>query len=309
MKLKQNKRETDMTTLNIYLAKSRGFCMGVKRSINMAEQAREEIDDPITILNEIVHNNSVVAALDKKGIHRTRNLEEVDKGTLIISAHGVAPSVIDTAESKGLNVIDSTCPLVKHLHKAADHYIEQGYTLLIHGDPKHDEMKGVKGRHPDKIHVIKEINKPEDLPDIEGKVALISQSTQSLELFDKASALVKNKYADVEIKNTICGATRKRQNAITDLSPKVDLILVVGSKTSANSMRLVSISNKTGTEAYLIDSAEEIDPEWLKGIENIGVTAGASTPDQIVDTVVEKIKKIRMNNGSCEVNIYDDRKN
>ena len=132
-----------MTTLNIYLAKSRGFCMGVKRSINMAEQARDEIDDTITILNEIVHNNSVVADLDRKGIHRTRDLEEISQGTVIISAHGVAPSVIETAKSKGLNVIDSTCPLVKHLHKAADHYVEQGYTLLIHGDPNHDEMKGL----------------------------------------------------------------------------------------------------------------------------------------------------------------------
>lgn len=300
---------TKVRILNIFLAKARGFCMGVERSISMAEKAREEIEGDITILNEIVHNNSVVAELERKGIGRTTKLDEVENGTLIISAHGVAPSVIEKACVKGLNVIDSTCPLVKVIHKSADYFINRNFTVLVHGDPKHDEMKGVKGRNPEKIHVIKEITKPDDLPDIDGKVALISQSTQSLELFEKAAELVRQKYPEAKIKNTICDATRKHQAAIIELAPRVDLVLVVGSQTSANSKRLVSISKKTGTETYLIDSANQLKPEWFSGIENVGITAGASTPDHIVKEVVEGIKKIAGKYGIKEVKIYDGKEN
>ncbi|UCC80026.1 MAG: 4-hydroxy-3-methylbut-2-enyl diphosphate reductase [Candidatus Zixiibacteriota bacterium] len=296
-----------MATLNIYLARARGFCMGVERSISMAEKAREEIEGDITILNEIVHNNSVVAELERKGIARTTNLDDIKNGTLIISAHGVAPSVIEKARKIGLNVIDSTCPLVKVIHKSADYFINRNFTVLVHGDPNHDEMKGVKGRNPEKVHVIKEITKPEDLPDIDGKVALISQSTQSLELFEKAAELVRQKYPEAKIKNTICDATRKHQAAIIELAPRVDLVLVVGSQTSANSKRLVSISKKTGTETYLIDSAEELEPEWFSGIENVGITAGASTPDKIISQVVERIKDIAADKGVYETKIYDEK--
>ena len=293
--------------MNIYLAKARGFCMGVERSINMAEQARNDLDGSITILNEIVHNNSVVNSLERIGIKRTTDLDAVSDGTLIISAHGVSPSVIDKAKSKGLTVINSTCPLVKVLHKSAEYFIKRGYTIIVHGDPKHDEMKGVRGHNPDKIHVIKDIISFDDLPEIDGKVALISQSTQSLEFFDRASKLVEQKYDDVKIKNTICEATRKRQTAIVDLAPTVDLVIVVGSPTSANSMRLMSMSIKKGTEAHLIDSLNDLKPEWFQEVENIGVTAGASTPDDIVGKVVSRIKEIGFKNGAREVNIYDDK--
>lgn len=300
---------TKVKSLNIFLAKARGFCMGVERSIGMAEKAREEIAGNITILNEIVHNNSVVTDLENKGIGRTTDLNEVKNGTLIISAHGVAPSVIEKAREMGLNVIDSTCPLVTVIHKAAEYFIKRDYTVLIHGDPNHDEMKGVKGRDRGKIHVIREITNAEDLPDVEGKVALISQSTQSLELFEKAAEIVSKKYKEVKIRNTICDATRKHQAAILELAPKVDLVLVVGSQTSANSKRLVSISKRTGTETYLIDRAGELKPQWFSGIENIGITAGASTPDHIVKEVVEGIKKIAAESGIKEVRIYDGKEN
>lgn len=300
---------TKVETLNIYLARARGFCMGVERSIGMAEKAREEIEGDITILNEIVHNNSVVMDLERKGIGRTTNLDEVKNGTLIISAHGVAPSVIEKARQMGLNVIDSTCPLVTVIHKAAEYFIKRNFTVLVHGDPNHDEMKGVKGRNRGKIYVIKEITKPEDLPEIEGKVALISQSTQSMELFEKAAEIVSRKYKEVRIRNTICDATRKHQAAILELAPIVDLVLVVGSQTSANSKRLVSISKRTGTETYLIDSAEELKPGWFSGIENVGITAGASTPDHIVKEVVEGIRQIAMESGIKEVRINDGKGN
>jgi 4-hydroxy-3-methylbut-2-enyl diphosphate reductase len=281
--------------------------MGVERSISMAEDAREKIDGEITILNEIVHNDLVVKDLDLKGINRTRDLEEVDDGTLIISAHGVAPSVIERAEEKGLEVIDSTCPLVTVLHKSADYFIRRGYTVIVFGDPHHDEMQGVEGRNPEKIIVLKNISSLDDLPDIDGDVALISQSTQSMELFEKAAELVEKKYKGVKIKNTICDATRKRQTSVLDLAPRVDLVIVVGSQTSANSQRLAQISKKSGTPAYLIDDASEFDPGWLNGVEDIGITAGASTPDWAVNRVIDRIKELALSSGRGQVQVFDEK--
>ena len=293
--------------MNIHLAKARGFCMGVERSISMAEEARGNIDGEITILNEIVHNNSVVMELEKKGIGRTGNLESVQSGTLIISAHGVAPSVIGDAKNRGLNVVDSTCPLVTVLHKAADYFIKRDYTVIVFGDGDHDEMKGVRGHNPEKIIVLKKIDSLEDLPEIDGKVAFISQSTQSMEFFEKAAALVQQKYKEVRVKNTICDATRQRQTSILDLAPRMDLMIVVGSQTSANSQRLAQISQKSGTPAYLIDNAAEIKPNWLIDVENLGITAGASTPDWVVMEVVETIKKLAHESGSAGVKVLDEK--
>jgi 4-hydroxy-3-methylbut-2-enyl diphosphate reductase len=271
----------------------------------MAVEAREKIDGTITILNEIVHNNSVVEDLDRRGLSRTTDLEKVDDGTLIISAHGVSPSVIKHAEDKGLNVIDSTCPLVTVLHKSAEYFIKRSYTVIVFGDPKHDEMQGVQGRNPEKIIVIKEIDSVDVLPEIEGKVAFISQSTQSLERFDKAAEIVQQKYDDVKIKNTICDATRKRQTAIIELAPNVDIVIVVGSQTSANSKRLAQIAKKSGAPAYLIDNYEEIEESWFNDVENVGITAGASTPDDLVQKVVNKLKEMANQKGVTEVNIFN----
>jgi 4-hydroxy-3-methylbut-2-enyl diphosphate reductase len=293
--------------MNIHLAKARGFCMGVERSIGMAEETREKLDGEITILNEIVHNNSVVADLEQKGIGRTNDLDRVDRGTLIISAHGVAPSVIQHAKDRGLNVVDSTCPLVTVLHKAADYFIKRDYTVIVFGDENHDEMKGVKGHNPEKILCLKKIESLEDLPEIEGKVAFISQSTQSMESFDKAAELVESKYNEVRIKNTICDATRQRQTSILDLAPRMDLMIVVGSPTSANSQRLAQISQKSGTPAYLIDNAAEVKSWWLEDVESLGITAGASTPDWVVMEVVETIKTMALSSGSTSVEVYDEK--
>jgi 4-hydroxy-3-methylbut-2-en-1-yl diphosphate reductase len=281
--------------------------MGVERSIGMAEEARDQLDGEITILNEIVHNNSVVQALENKGIGRTVDLDRVAAGTLIISAHGVAPNVISDARNRGLNVIDSTCPLVTVLHKAADYFIKRDYTVIVFGDGDHDEMKGVKGHNPDKILVLKKIDTLDDLPEIEGKVAFISQSTQSMENFDKAAALVEQKYSEVRIKNTICDATRQRQTSMLDLAPRMDLMIVVGSQTSANSQRLAQISQKSGTPAYLIDNAAEIKPNWLADVKNLGITAGASTPDWVVMDVVDTIKRIANDNGIDDISVVDEK--
>jgi 4-hydroxy-3-methylbut-2-enyl diphosphate reductase len=293
--------------MNIHLAKARGFCMGVERSISMAEKARAATGGNITILNEIVHNHSVVNELERRGIHRTTRLEDVKSGTLIVSAHGVAPSVIDTARRSGLDVIDSTCPLVTVIHKSVDYFIKRDYTVIVFGDPNHDEMKGVKGRNPGKIIVLDVIENSADLPEIDGKVALVSQSTQSMELFEKAAQLVQAKYKEVRIKNTICNATRQRQSSMLELAPRMDLMIVVGSPTSANSKRLVQMSQRSGTPTYLIDNAAEIKPSWLHDLDEVGITAGASTPDWVVGEVVETVKKLALENGTPLVNVHDEK--
>jgi 4-hydroxy-3-methylbut-2-enyl diphosphate reductase len=293
--------------MNIHLAKARGFCMGVERSISMAEDARSKLPGNITILNEIVHNHSVVKSLEDKGINRTKELNDIQSGTLIISAHGVAPKVMEDARSRALSVIDSTCPLVKVLHKSADYFIKRDYTVIVFGDENHDEMKGVKGHAPDKIIVLNKIDTLEDLPEIDGRVALICQSTQSMELFEKAALLVESKYEEVRIKNTICDATRQRQASILDLAPRMDLIIVVGSQTSANSQRLVQIAQRAGTPAYLIDNSLEIREWWLNEVKNLGITAGASTPDWVVMEVVETIKKMAASNGGGPVIVIDEK--
>ena len=297
-------READM---NIHLARARGFCMGVERSIGMAEAARKNLNGEITILNEIVHNNSVVQNLENKGIGRTNDLDLVGSGTLVISAHGVAPRVIARAREKGLNVIDSTCPLVTVIHKSADYFIKRGYTVIIFGDENHDEMKGVKGHDPERIIVLNKIDSLDDLPDLEGKVAFISQSTQSMERFERAAKLVQKKYNEVRIKNTICDATRERQASILELAPKMDLMIVVGSHTSANSMRLAQISQQAGTPTYLIDNSTEVKHSWLTDVEDLGMTAGASTPDWVVLEVVETIKKLAQSDGMPAVKVHDEK--
>ncbi|OGC91518.1 MAG: 4-hydroxy-3-methylbut-2-enyl diphosphate reductase [candidate division Zixibacteria bacterium RBG_16_53_22] len=293
--------------MKIYLAKARGFCMGVERSISMAEETRAKLTGEITILNEIVHNNSVVRELEEKGIGRTTDLDGVDQGTLIISAHGVSPNVIKRAREKGLNVVDSTCPLVTVLHKAADYFIKRDFTVIVFGNENHDEMKGVKGHNPEKVICLKKIDSLEDLPEIEGRVAFISQSTQSMEAFDRAARLVEAKYQEVRIKNTICDATRQRQTSILDLAPRMDLMIVVGSPTSANSQRLAQISQKSGTPAYLIDNAAEIKSWWLDEVEDLGITAGASTPDWVVMDVVESIRTMALSGGAATVEVFDEK--
>lgn len=275
--------------MKIYLAKYRGFCNGVKRSIRLAQKTREEISGTINILNEIVHNSSVIERLESRGLGRIRDLEDAKEGTLIISAHGVPRQVIKKAQSLGLNVIDTTCPLVKLIHRTAKSLIDDGYVVVLFGDSGHDEVRGIQGVDPDNIHLLVSTNDIDRLPDFDRPVAFISQSTQSYEDFINAADKMKKRFNSCLIKNTICKATIRRQEAMKQLASFVDLVFVIGSSNSANSRRLVQIAEKLGTKSHLIDKAEEFDPKWLEGIENIGITAGASTPETLVDEVLKKI--------------------
>ena len=287
----------------IVIARSYGFCMGVKRAIKIADETALETTGPVTILNEIVHNNQVVEDFRRKGVGQRFSVQDVDTGTLIISAHGVAPGVLKAAQDRGLKVVDATCPLVTHIYKIIMRAVADDYYIVHFGDPNHDETKGVVGHAPDRITVISAIAELEKYPDWKDrKLGLTVQTTMWIEDFEAFRLAAEKKWPHLETFDTICMATSERQSAIRDMAPEVDMILVVGSKTSANSKRLAHISQTLCGRGELIGSADDIRDTWFtedERLERIGVTAGASTPDFLVQAVIERLSAI--SGGKAEV--------
>jgi 4-hydroxy-3-methylbut-2-enyl diphosphate reductase len=287
----------------IHIAAHHGFCMGVKRAINIAEETAEKTEGKVTILNEIVHNEAVVEKFRADGVGQAFSVDEVDEGTLIISAHGIAPEVIEKAKAKGLNVVDATCPLVTVIYDHITDIVPDGYHVIHYGDRGHDETAGVIGYAPDRITVVSTIEELADLPDWkERKLGLTIQTTSEMSKAEDFKVAAKKKWPHIEIYDTICNATNKRQSAILDLAPRMDLMLVVGSKSSANSTRLAKISHELCGRGYLINRAVDIKEEWFTEnpeIENVGISAGASTPDFLVDEVVDRL--VAFSGGTAEV--------
>ena len=294
----------------IIIADHHGFCMGVKRAINIAEETAEQESGRVTILNEIVHNEAVVDKFNRQGVGQAFSVEDVDEGTLIISAHGIAPDVIQAAEAKGLKVIDATCPLVSHIYTIIKKVVDNGYYVIHYGDPGHDETHGIVGHAPDHITVASSREELLGLPDWKDrKLGLTVQTTAHLEHFAEVEKLAKQKWPHIEIFNTICNATTKRQDAIMDLAPRVGMVLVVGSQSSANSRRLARISEAICGKGILIGSAADIKPEWFdedQNIEAVGISAGASTPDFLVEEVIQRL--VEISGGKAEV-ILPEKKN
>ncbi len=287
----------------VIIARHHGFCMGVKRAINIAEDTAKEKNAKVTILNEIVHNDAVVERFRQQGVGQAFAVQDVSDGTLIISAHGIAPGVIEEARARGLNVVDATCPLVTRIYTIVEKIIANGYYVIHYGDRHHDETEGVVGHAPDRITVVSDKSELEALPAwTERRLGLTSQTTASQEGFAEFQILAKQKWPHLEIFDTICDATNQRQKAIMDLAPQVDMVLVVGSKTSANSVRLAEISNAICGRGLLIGSAADIKPEWYgedQKIEKVGISAGASTPEFLVEEVVKKL--VDISGGTAEV--------
>jgi len=276
----------------VILADSWGFCFGVERALKLVDKTALANPGPIKILNKIVHNSSIVKNLEEKNIVSINDLNQAEKGTLVISAHGVAPSVREAAEKKGLYIVDTTCPLVTRIHKAAKQLLDKGCTVFIYGDKNHNEVKGVVGIAPDRITVIDENTDLELLPQTEGRVGFISQSTQSTKQFEVIESKLREKYPQLEVQNTICDPTVRRQEAIRNLAPQVDMLLVVGSNISSNSQRLLELALDFCPRSHLIDNASQIEVEWLGGMEKVGITAGASTPAYLVKEVVERVYQL-----------------
>ncbi|MEW5995193.1 MAG: 4-hydroxy-3-methylbut-2-enyl diphosphate reductase [Candidatus Zixiibacteriota bacterium] len=287
----------------IIIARHHGFCMGVKRAIKIAEKTAQQDNGPVTILNEIVHNEAVVEKFRQQGVGQAFSVDEVNGGTLIISAHGIAPDIIHRAETKGLRVIDATCPLVTRIYTIIQKIVQNGYHVIHFGDRNHDETKGVVGYAPDHITVASTKDELMALPDWpDRKLGLTVQTTAHMAEFADVEKLARQKWPHIEIFNTVCNATTKRQTAIMDLAPQVDMVLVVGSQTSANSKRLARLSEALCGKGVLIGSASEIDPDWFagdSGVEKVGISAGASTPDFLVEEVIERL--VEISGGTAEV--------
>lgn len=276
--------------MKVYLGTPRGFCAGVVRAIEIVENAIEKFGAPIYIKHEIVHNKYVVQALGRKGAITVEDVDEIPNGSSVIfSAHGSPPSDFDIAKQRNLRVIDATCPLVTKVHNEAKKYRSEGRKVVYVGHAGHQETKGTMGQMP--MHLLDDENSSE-IPDWDksSPIAVLTQTTLSKDDTDKSVKIIKNKFDDVVIRNDICYATTNRQDAVKRMCKLVDLILVIGSENSSNCKRLTEVARARNIESYRIGSAEEILDEWIVGVDKIGITSGASTPEDLVNEVVAKLK-------------------
>ena len=296
--------------LNLVLASPRGFCAGVDRAITIVEKALEMYGAPIYVQHEIVHNKHVVQRLRNEGAVFVENIDEIPEGShAIFSAHGVSPEVRKRAEKRKLQVLDATCPLVTKVHREAQRYAQKDHTIILIGHHNHVEVKGTIGEAPEHTFVVGTVEEVSDLkiPD-EKKVGYITQTTLSLDDTAEIITALKERFPEIKgpAKDDICYATQNRQNAVKALSKEVDLVLVVGAQNSSNSVRLLEVAETTGVKARRIESAAELDPEWLKEVRNVGITAGASAPEDIVQGIVAEISKMSSSSSVRDLEIVQE---
>ena len=296
--------------LNLVLASPRGFCAGVDRAITIVEKALEMYGAPIYVQHEIVHNKHVVQLLRNEGAVFVENIDEIPEGShAIFSAHGVSPEVRKRAEKRKLQVLDATCPLVTKVHREAQRYAQKEHTIILIGHHNHVEVKGTVGEAPEHIFVVGTVEEVSDLkiPD-EKKVGYITQTTLSLDDTAEIITALKERFPEIKgpAKDDICYATQNRQNAVKALSKEVDLVLVVGAQNSSNSVRLLEVAETTGVKARRIESAAELDPEWLEEVRNVGITAGASAPEDIVQGIVAEISKMSSSSSVRDLEIVQE---
>jgi 4-hydroxy-3-methylbut-2-en-1-yl diphosphate reductase len=284
----------------LLLLKPRGFCAGVVRAIDIVRIALEAFGPPIYVRKEIVHNRFVVEELQAKGAIFVDSVDEVPNGERVIySAHGVSPEVRDSSRTRGLRVIDATCPLVTKVHVEAVKFAKEGYSLILIGHRDHDEVIGTLGEAPLVTQVVGSPEQVESLtlPD-PNRVAYLTQTTLSLDETKDIIAALRRKFPNIQgpAAQDICYATENRQVAVKQVASDADLLLVVGSDNSSNSNRLVEVARNLGTSSHLIDSFRNIQPEWLEGVKTIALTAGASAPECLVEEVVKFLATKGFNN-------------
>jgi 4-hydroxy-3-methylbut-2-enyl diphosphate reductase len=280
--------------MKILLANPRGFCAGVNMAIDVVDEALRKVGPPIYVYHEIVHNRHVVEDFRSRGVTFVDSVDEVPPGSvLVFSAHGIAPSVRAQAKARGLREVDATCPLVTKVHNEVIRFARDGYQIVFIGHRNHDEAVGTVGEAPSAITVVES---PEEVAGLtyppDTKLAYVTQTTLSLQDAERILAALRAKYPGIRQppKEDICYATTNRQNAVAEISPEVDLVLVVGSQNSSNSKRLVETATSRGIPAHLIDDASELRPEWLAGVKAVLITAGASAPDHLVRNLIAKLQ-------------------
>ncbi len=282
--------------MKIVLAEKAGFCFGVKRAMSIVEKTIEKYKDsgkPIYTLGDIIHNTQVVEKLKERGVLSIEDPENHTPGYLIIRSHGVSPDVIKKVKDLGYEVIDATCPFVKKVQNYAEREFKKGRYIILIGENNHPEVKGISGYIKGDFTIIEsesdisKLPKDKDLP-----VTVVSQTTQSFEFFNRVVKELKNMYNNIQYYDTICDATHLRQEESVAIAKNVDVMIVIGGYKSANTKRLALLCREAGAEVYHIETANEINKDWFIGIDSVGITAGASTPNWIIEDVVKKIHSI-----------------
>jgi 4-hydroxy-3-methylbut-2-enyl diphosphate reductase len=282
--------------LRVVLAQPRGFCAGVERAIEIVERALEKYGPPIYVRHEIVHNRHVVERLRAKGAQFVDEIDEVPPGSVtIFSAHGVASEIEQRAGERGLPVIDATCPLVSKVHIEGQRYANQGREIILIGHAGHPEIEGTMGRITGRVHLI---SRPEEVVNLNvadpDKLAFITQTTLSVDDTRAVIEALKARFPSIVGPDTkdICYATQNRQRAARELARIVDVVLVVGAPNSSNSNRLREIAAECGVPSYLIEDARALDPRWLEGVSSVGITAGASAPEELVEELIGRLREM-----------------
>ena len=290
------KVSSDGAVGEILLAQPRGFCAGVDRAITIVEQALQKFGAPIYVRHEIVHNAYVVNDLRSKGAVFIDDLKDVPFGnTVIFSAHGVSPAIKQEAEERGLKIFDATCPLVTKVHVEVGKMRREGLHIIMIGHRGHPEVEGTMGQAPDGIELVENIQDVELLPlPANSKVAYVTQTTLSVDETKEIVEALKKKFPEITQpkKQDICYATQNRQDAVKFMAPQVDIVIVVGSPNSSNSNRLRELSEKLGVISYMVDHPSQLNPEWFSGKKRIGLTAGASAPESLAQSIIERIKEM-----------------
>jgi 4-hydroxy-3-methylbut-2-enyl diphosphate reductase len=282
--------------MRVLLASPRGFCAGVDRAIEIVEQALARYGPPVYVRHEIVHNRHVVETLRAKGAVFVDEPDQAPPGSLLIfSAHGVSPAVRESASKRGLRTIDATCPLVTKVHKEAQRFDREAREIVLVGHAGHVEVEGTMGHAPDRMHLVETVS---DVAKLEvrdsARLAVLTQTTLSVDDTRDVLEALRRRFPAIALpkRDDICYATQNRQNAVRELTRDVDLVLVVGAPSSSNSNRLTELARKSGVPAYLVESSDDIDPAWLAGVRSVGVTAGASAPEVLVEQVVERLRAL-----------------
>jgi 4-hydroxy-3-methylbut-2-enyl diphosphate reductase len=275
-------------SVKVITAKRAGFCFGVKRAVDMAFNAAEQSGSVYT-LGPIIHNPQVIDKLDSQGVRPTDNIDSPDINTLIIRTHGVTNRVSEQLAAKGYNVIDATCPFVKKAQQYAALLKNEGYQVLIIGDKEHPEVQSLMSYAGDNAIVV---SKDDVLPKLKNRVGIVVQTTQPVNVLQTIIKNVLEKVAELKVFNTICSSTALRLKETTDMAKQVDVMVVVGGKNSANTTQLANLTRSMSVPTYHIETSDELMESWFAGAENVGITAGASTPDWIISEVEERIRTI-----------------
>lgn len=275
--------------MRVLIADQAGYCYGVERALRLTGEAADQERKPIFTLGPIIHNPQVVEEFAAKGVRPADRIEDMNEGTIIVRTHGVDPDIIETAKHRGLSVVDATCPFVAKAQQRAADLVNDGYNVVIVGEKEHPEVVGILAYARGKATVVERV---EDAVKIrKAKIGVVVQTTQSVEHLINVLSVLAAGAAEIKVFNTICSATTKRQESAKKLAEAVDMMIVVGGKNSANTSRLCRICRDTGTASHHIETARELDKAWFIDAEVVGVTAGASTPEWLLNEVIEQLER------------------